>query len=69
MNECMYSIDDLTINLTTCININSKTHYIVDVDGEFINVVSIYDIMMSCQIVQSRYLEDQWAIIRLVRDV
>ena len=31
-----------------------------DVDGESMYVVSIYDIMMSCQIVQSRDLEDQW---------
>ena len=40
-----------------------------DVDGESMYVVSIYDIMMSCQISESRIHEDQSATLRLVPDM
>ena len=61
----IHACNDRMINLITCININFKTHFIIDEDGKFIHVMSIYDTIVSCHIAESRVLEGRWATLRL----
>jgi hypothetical protein len=61
MNVCKHTHDDHMINLITCININSKTHFIIDEDGKFIKVMSIikFDQSNLCQsIIDESYKYD-----------
>ena len=62
---CKHTHDDHTINLITCININSKTHFIIDEDGKFINVMSIikFDQSNLCQsIIDESYQYDLYIV-------